>query len=51
VQAAHAGAVGMVLVNNEESGNEILADPHVLPASHLTFKDGTYLFNYINTTR
>ncbi|CAJ2664207.1 unnamed protein product [Trifolium pratense] len=51
VQAAHAGAVGMVLVNNEETGNEILADPHVLPASHLTFKDGTYLFNYINITK
>ncbi|KAG6735613.1 hypothetical protein POTOM_061745 [Populus tomentosa] len=30
-QAALAGAVGMVLANNKDAGNEILADPHVLP--------------------
>ncbi|XP_057763822.1 subtilisin-like protease SBT5.3 [Salvia miltiorrhiza] len=50
-QAALAGAVGMVLANNEASGNEILADPHVLPASHINFSDGVALFSYINSTR
>ncbi|XP_047951590.1 subtilisin-like protease SBT5.3 [Salvia hispanica] len=50
-QAALAGAVGMVLANNEASGNEILADPHVLPASHIIYSDGVTLFSYINSTR
>ncbi|KAL8487755.1 hypothetical protein ACS0TY_024181 [Phlomoides rotata] len=50
-QAALAGAVGMVLANNEASGNEILADPHVLPASHINYTDGLALFSYINSTR
>ncbi|KAF3455792.1 hypothetical protein FNV43_RR00434 [Rhamnella rubrinervis] len=39
-QALLAGAVGMVLANNDLSGNEINADPHVLPASHINFTDG-----------
>ncbi|KAL3848678.1 hypothetical protein ACJIZ3_010560 [Penstemon smallii] len=50
-QAALAGAVGMVLANNEVSGNEILADPHVLPASQINYTDGLALFSYINSTR
>ncbi|XP_058763582.1 subtilisin-like protease SBT5.4 [Vicia villosa] len=51
VQAARAGAVGMVLANNKDGANDIIADAHVLPASHITFKDGIYLFNYINSTK
>ncbi|CAK9151834.1 unnamed protein product [Ilex paraguariensis] len=50
-QAALAGAVGMVLANDEASGNEILADPHVLPASHINYTDGVAVFSYINSTR
>ncbi|CAI9757173.1 unnamed protein product [Fraxinus pennsylvanica] len=50
-QAALAGAVGMVLANNDLSGNEVLADPHVLPASHINYTDGLALFLYINSTR
>ncbi|CAK8562882.1 unnamed protein product [Lathyrus sativus] len=50
VQAARAGAVGMVLANNKGE-NDIIADALVLPASHITFKDGVYLFNYINSTK
>lgn len=51
VQAARAGAVGMILANDEEAGNEILADPHVLPASHVNYTDGNYIFTYINRTK
>ncbi|XP_057418727.1 subtilisin-like protease SBT5.4 [Lotus japonicus] len=51
VQAAHAGAIGMILANNKSSGNEIIADPHVLPASHINFEDGSYIFNYIKHTK
>ncbi|KAI3457048.1 hypothetical protein Pfo_013711 [Paulownia fortunei] len=50
-QAALAGAVGMVLANNQVSGNEILADPHVLPASQINYTDGLALFSYISSTR
>lgn len=50
-QAALAGAVGMVLANNEASGNEIIADAHVLPASHISYTDGVALLSYINSTK
>ncbi|KAF8409798.1 hypothetical protein HHK36_005877 [Tetracentron sinense] len=50
-QAALAGAVGMILANNDLSGNEIIADPHVLPASHINFHDGAVVFAYINSTK
>uniref|UniRef100_A0A0A0K313 Subtilisin-like protease SBT5.3 n=2 Tax=Cucumis sativus TaxID=3659 RepID=A0A0A0K313_CUCSA len=50
-QALLAGAAGMILANNELSGNEILADPHVLPASHINFTDGSAVFAYINSTK
>ncbi|WCJ37334.1 Subtilase family protein [Euphorbia peplus] len=49
-EAAKAGAVGMVLVNDKSSQNEILADPHLLPASHLNYSDGLSIFAYINST-
>lgn len=50
-QALLAGAVGMVLANDKTSGNEVLADPHVLPASHINFSEGVAVFNYINSTK
>ncbi|KAL6536030.1 hypothetical protein OROHE_012874 [Orobanche hederae] len=50
-QAVLAGAVGMVLANNKASGNEILADPHLLPASQINYTDGLALLSYINSTR
>ncbi|CAJ1939056.1 unnamed protein product [Sphenostylis stenocarpa] len=50
-QALLAGAVGMVLANDKDSGNEIIADPHVLPASHINFSDGTAVYNYIKSTK
>ena len=50
-QALLAGAVGMILCNDESGGNEIIADLHVLPASHLTFKDCKNVFAYINSTK
>lgn len=50
-QAALAGAVGMILCNDKADGNEIVADPHVLPASHLKYSDGLAVYAYINSTR
>ncbi|PRQ52436.1 putative tripeptidyl-peptidase II [Rosa chinensis] len=50
-QALLAGAVGMILANSEVNGNEIISDPHVLPASHINFTDGSLVFAYINSTK
>ena len=50
-QAYIAGAVGMILVNDEKSGNDVVADPHVLPVSHLNYTDGKHVFDYIKSTR
>ncbi|XVF70955.1 hypothetical protein PTKIN_Ptkin11bG0204000 [Pterospermum kingtungense] len=50
-QALLAGAVGMILANDNTSGNEVLADPHLLPATHLNFTDGAAVFAYINSTK
>ena len=45
--AAQAGAVGMILVNDVGSGNGLLADAHLLPASHLSYTDGESVNQYI----
>lgn len=50
-QSALAGAVGMILANDILAGNEIIADPHVLPASHINYTDGLAVFAYINSTK
>lgn len=50
-QALLAGAVGMILANNKLSGNEIIPDPHVLPASHINYTDGVAVFRYVSGTK
>lgn len=50
-QALLAGALGMVLANSEIHGNEIIADAHVLPASHINFTDGVAIFTYCHSTK
>lgn len=50
-QAALAGAVGMILANGAADGNDTMADPHFLPASHISFTDGKRVFAYINSTK
>ncbi|XP_078154580.1 subtilisin-like protease SBT5.4 [Carex rostrata] len=42
-----AGGAGMVLINNASTGNEIIADAHVLPATHITYTDGQTLLSYL----
>ncbi|KAJ0965276.1 hypothetical protein J5N97_026414 [Dioscorea zingiberensis] len=46
-----AGGIGMVLANDESTGNEIIADAHVLPAIHISYSDGLTLFSYLNSTK
>ncbi|KAJ4745334.1 Subtilisin-like protease [Rhynchospora pubera] len=46
-----AGGAGMVLVNNEYWGDLIIADPHVLPATMITYNDSFTLFSYLKDTK
>lgn len=46
-----AGGAGMILCNDKANGNEITADPHVLPASHLTYRDSLEVLAYINSSK
>ncbi|XP_010542042.1 PREDICTED: subtilisin-like protease SBT5.3 [Tarenaya hassleriana] len=48
---ALAGGVGMVLVNTNVMGNDLTADAHVLPATHITYKDGVSLSRYLSQTQ
>ncbi|KAJ0082581.1 hypothetical protein Patl1_09640 [Pistacia atlantica] len=50
-QVLEAGGAGMILCNDKASGNEITADPHVLPASHLTYRDSVKVLAYINSSK
>lgn len=50
-QARLAGAAGMILCNDETTGNEIIADPHVLPATQINYTDGVALFSYVNKNK
>ncbi|RHN65130.1 putative tripeptidyl-peptidase II [Medicago truncatula] len=49
--ALEAEAVGMILCNDQSNGNELIADPHFLPATQITYADGVALFAYINSTK
>ncbi|KAK9222751.1 hypothetical protein WN944_011188 [Citrus x changshan-huyou] len=50
-QAALAGAVGVILINIRAFGYDRMADPHVLPASVISFNDGVSLLGYINSVK
>ncbi|KAK6123902.1 hypothetical protein DH2020_042345 [Rehmannia glutinosa] len=51
IEAARAGATGMILCNDFISQDEVFADPHFLPATHLTYKNGDAVFAYVNKTK
>lgn len=44
---AALGAEGMVLANNEASGDSLNADPHALPAVHITYDDAVELRTWL----
>ena len=49
--AAQAGAVAMILVDDEVDGDGLMADAHLLPASHISYADGELVYQYINSTK
>nr|GMC63603.1 subtilisin-like protease SBT1.8 [Ipomoea batatas] len=46
-----AGGVGMILANTEESGEELVADSHLLPAVAVGRKMGDLIRQYVKTAR
>ncbi|XP_047322964.1 subtilisin-like protease SBT5.4 [Impatiens glandulifera] len=50
--AFKAGAVGMILCNDESSGNDIIEeDPYFLPTSNVNYTDGLAIFEYIKSNK
>ncbi|KAH7662686.1 Peptidase S8 subtilisin-related protein [Dioscorea alata] len=45
-----AGGKGMIIMNNIQHGFTTLAEPHVLPASHISYVDAQKLVAYVQTT-
>jgi subtilisin family serine protease len=43
----NAGGRGMVLVNDQPNGDSLIADPHVLPAVHISFANGETLKSWL----
>ncbi|QBX55437.1 DUF11 domain-containing protein [Nocardioides seonyuensis] len=44
---AFNGAEGMILANDEASGDSLNGDAHALPAAHITYADGVVLKDYM----
>ncbi|GER33830.1 subtilase family protein [Striga asiatica] len=49
--AGRAGAVGMILANDKMDGAHITEDPHLIPATHISYTDGRDLYAYLNSTK
>uniref|UniRef100_A0ACD5W0W3 Uncharacterized protein n=1 Tax=Avena sativa TaxID=4498 RepID=A0ACD5W0W3_AVESA len=45
-----AGGIGMVLCNDAGSGDETVADPHLVPAVHCSYSRCKDLFHYLRST-
>ncbi|KAJ6791223.1 subtilisin-like protease SBT1.2 [Iris pallida] len=46
----NAGGAGMIIANRKVEGYTTLTDPHVLPASVVSYTDGLKIKSYINST-
>lgn len=44
-----AGGVGMILANTVAGGDSLIADPHVLPATMVSYNDGNAIEKYAKT--
>nr|AGN03879.1 senescence-associated subtilisin protease [Triticum aestivum] len=44
-----AGGIGMILANTEESGEELIADPHLIPSTMVGQKFGDKIRHYVKT--
>ncbi|KAG5056851.1 hypothetical protein JHK86_011847 [Glycine max] len=49
-EVKRVGGAAMILMNDESNGFSVLADVHVLPATHLSYDSGLKIKAYINST-
>ncbi|KAJ4975259.1 hypothetical protein NE237_000365 [Protea cynaroides] len=42
---------GAILANDQVSGDALIADAHLLPAAHISYKDGLVVLAYINSMK
>ncbi|GMN32442.1 hypothetical protein TIFTF001_003682 [Ficus carica] len=49
-EVKNAGGAAMILMNLESDDFNTIADPHALPAAHVSFADGLKIKAYINST-
>ncbi|KAA8515580.1 hypothetical protein F0562_018809 [Nyssa sinensis] len=49
--ANEAGAVGTIICNDKDNGNQIFAEPHVIATSQINYTSGLALFAYINSSK
>ncbi|MCH96243.1 subtilisin-like protease, partial [Trifolium medium] len=49
-EAVSGGAIGLILGNDKQRGNDIMAYPHLLPTSHINYTDAEYVYSYIKDT-
>lgn len=50
LEVKKAGGVGIILGNSQSNGNDISCDPHLLPASGVSYNDAIRIIQYINKT-
>ncbi|XP_022990941.1 subtilisin-like protease SBT1.1 [Cucurbita maxima] len=50
-QVKLAGGAGMILINTQLEGEELFADPHVLPAANLGASAGQAIIRYISSSK
>ncbi|KAJ4831291.1 hypothetical protein Tsubulata_020391 [Turnera subulata] len=50
-QVKMAGGAGMLVINTDKEGEELFADPHILPATSLGASAGKVVKKYMNSTK
>lgn len=50
-EASSAGAVGMILANDDENYYDFIAYPHALPTSQVNYIDSQYIYSYIKNEK
>lgn len=51
IEVKRAGGAGFILGNSRANGAELPCDPHVLPATGVTYSDAMRIINYIRSTQ
>ncbi|MED6183587.1 hypothetical protein PIB30_039167 [Stylosanthes scabra] len=49
-EALSKGIIGLILANNKQRGNDIIAFAHLLPTTNINYTDGEYVYSYIRAT-